>query len=105
MSQRRLRLSRSRISSSRSILHSIVRSFHPENRTRHAVPPLSHDAAARLRTSVANDENQTQGDATDRVDEGPRRGDNALKESFWPRRPLERSAPEAVSHTHLRAHE
>ena len=34
---------------------------------------------ARLRTSVANDENQIQGDPTDRVDEGPGRGDNALK--------------------------
>ncbi len=61
------------------------------------MPPLSHDDAARLRTSVANDENQTQGDATDRVDEGPRRGDNALKESFWPRRFLERSAPEGLA--------
>ena len=43
---------------------------------RHArASAASHDAA-KLRTSVANDENQTQGDSTHRVDEGLRRGDN-----------------------------
>jgi hypothetical protein len=35
-----------------------------------------------LRTSAANDENQTQGDSTDRVDEGPRRVDNETKWSL-----------------------
>jgi hypothetical protein len=32
-----------------------------------------------LRISVANDENQIQENPTDQVDEGPGRGDNALK--------------------------
>jgi hypothetical protein len=47
-----------------------------------------------LRTSVTNDESQTQGDSADRVDEDPRRGDNALKESYL-REDLLNEAPPA----------
>jgi hypothetical protein len=47
------------------------------------VPPSALDDAARLRTSVANDENQIQGEAIDQVDEGLRRVDNEEKWNFW----------------------
>lgn len=40
------------------------------------VPPWARHGAAKLRTSVANDESQTQGGLIDRVDEGSRPVDN-----------------------------
>jgi hypothetical protein len=46
------------------------------------VPPSALDDAARLRTSVANDENQIQGEAIDQVDEGLRRVDNEESGTF-----------------------
>src|SRR6266852_3486483 len=61
------------------------------------VPPSALDDAARLRTSVANDENQTQGDSTDRVDEGPRRVDNKKSEAFGCESLLNESASEGLA--------
>src|SRR4029077_3219087 len=46
------------------------------------VSPVGCQAAGRLRTSVACDENQTQGDSSNQVDEGLRRVDNEMKWSL-----------------------
>src|SRR5437870_7638720 len=87
MPQRRMRLPRSRISPTGFILYSIPSYLSSILKTGRGilVPPSALDDAARLRTSVANDENQTQGDSADRVDEGPRRVDNKKSEGRFRR--------------------